>query len=504
LENNLKHRTITGISWGVLTQLITQVFAFVISAIIAKALGPKAFGLVGMITVFTGFANLFHDLGLSPAIIQRKELEPRHLDAAFWANAGMGAVMALIVAGLAPVLSRFYHEPQLLLLTVVLSLRFVLDSLNTVQNALLNRDMHFKIVATVQIWSTVLAGLVGLGMALNGFGVWSLIGQTLSGATLTLLLSWFLSDWRPRFRFESQALKDLLGVSSYVMAFNSVNYWCRAADQFLIGRYAGAAPLGLYSRAYTLMLLPMNQVTTLVGRVIFPALSAIQDDKPKVKRSFLKAVRTVALITFPMMIGLFVVSDHFILAVLNPEWAGAIPILKIFCWVGLMQSVSVTTGWIYLSQGKTKQFFVMGAITSALCVLAFLIGIQWGAMGVAWAYLIYNVLETYPLWVYSGGLIGLDIREAARTLSPPLWCAGLMAIGVGLVGWLLPSNLQHWAYLAIQIPIGASLYMLLIHLFDLDAWTEVRDALSEWLGGRIPGLNFLTGPARAAEDKSLS
>jgi PST family polysaccharide transporter len=491
MDSDLRGRTITGVSWSALSQVLNQSFTFAISIVLARILGPAAYGLIGMITIFTGFAAVFGDLALGAAIIQRKELEERHLNAAFWANVAMGATLTIVMVALAPVVAWFYDAPELLMLAAVIALKYVIDSLSVVQISLLNREMRFKTLAGVHIGSTIVSGLMGLGMALYGMGPWSLVAQTLGTSVMTLAVSWHMGHWRPRFLFELGACKELFGFSAYVLGFDIVNYWARTLDQLLIGRFVGPAALGIYSRAYSLMIMPLTQVSRVVGRVMFPALSSIQDDKPRVKSVYLKSISVIGLITFPMMTGLFAVSDHFVLALLGDKWAEVIPVFKIFCWVGLIQSISTTVGWIYLSQARTDLYFTMGLIGSAVAILSFIIGIHWGIMGVAWAYSVVMLVLWYPFWSIPGRLIGLKFFEIIRSLSPTFFCALAMSTGVWSVDLILPVGKAHWQFLAIQIPLGVVLYLGIVIILRLEAWREGRQVFSEMLWARLKPLKAI-------------
>ncbi len=491
MSDDIRTRTISGVSWVSISQAVTQGFSFVISIVLARLLGPKVFGLIGMISVFTGFAVLFGGLGLGAAIIQRKDLEPRHLDAAFWINAVMGAAMTLIIAALAPLVAWFYSEPRLTALTAVIAARFVIDALNVVQTALLNREMRFRAVAAVNIIGSGGAGLLGLGMALGGMGVWSLVAQLLGGSIVQWLLTWRLVNWRPRWSFEFKACKELFGFSASVLAFDVLNYWARTLDRLLIGRSLGASALGIYSRGYSLMLLPLTQVSRVVGTVMFPALSAIQSDKPRVKRAYLKAIGVIAFVTFPMMVGLFAVADHFVLALLGAKWSETIPILKLFCWVGLIQSVLATVGWLYTSQGRTRLYLGMGVIGAAACIVAFIIGIHWGVMGVAWAYSITTLLVLYPFFIVPGRLIELSFAEAMRSLAPTFVCSVVMGAIVWTTGQWLPAGIEDWQALVIEVPLGVAAYFALVAGFRINAWLEVRRVLADLPAGPLKSLRSL-------------
>jgi O-antigen/teichoic acid export membrane protein len=480
---NLRQRTVKGVSWSAVSQLITQSFTWTISIVLARILGPKAYGLIGMTVVFTGFAGLFGDLGLAAAIVQRRNLEERHLHTAFWINMLAGVVITGLMIGLAPLIASFYNEPRLTWISMTISLQFLLGALSVVQQALLRREMRFRTLAGVKITSTVVAGVTGLAMAFAGMGVWSLVVQPLCGSLVGVFLFWQVAHWYPSWSFEMKAGKELFSFSAYVLGFNVVNYWGRNADNLLVGRFIGAHGLGIYSRAYNLMLLPLTQITYVVSTVIIPALSTIQADKARVKRSYLKAISVVGLITFPMMVGFFVTADHLVLALLGKRWAEMIPIFKILCGVGLLQSITATGGWIYQSQGRTDLMFRVGLAASTGCVVAFIIGIHWGILGVAWAYCLFSFIAWYPLWATCGSIIGLSFGEMVKKLLPAFACAMAMACMVWGTGGLLPPSTSPWLYLLIQIPSGVFIYVLLVASFKLEAGKEARIALKEMLGG---------------------
>jgi O-antigen/teichoic acid export membrane protein len=480
---NLRHRTVTGVSWSAVSQLITQCFSWVISIILARILGPKAYGLIGMTAVFSGFAMLFSDLGLGAAVVQRKKLEQRHLDTAFWINVLAGFVMTGLMAACAPLIASFFNEPRLKWLSIIIALQFFLSGLSVVQQALIRREMRFRALAGVQIASTVAAGVTGLIMAFSGMGVWSLVAQMLCGSLIRVLLFWQVAHWHPSWSFEMKAGKELFGFSAYVLGFNIVNYWGRNADNLLVGRFVGAQALGIYSRAYTLMLLPLTQITYIVAGVMIPALSSIQEDTTRVKRSYLKAISIVGLVTFPLMIGFFVTADHVVLALLGKKWAEVIPIFKILCGVGLLQSITATMGWIYQSQGRTALQFRMGLVMSSGCVVAFIIGIHWGVLGVAWAYCLFSLIAWYPIWTTCGNIIGLSFGEMVKTLLPSFACAAGMGCLVWGIGHLLPSSTPNSLCLSLQITSGVFIYVLLVASFKLEAAREAGIAVKEMLGG---------------------
>lgn len=313
--DSFAQKTIQGVSWSVVGRVGKNIIGFVVGVVLARLLSPTEFGLLGMITVITRFANLFTDMGFGAALIQKKEINDRELSSVFWLNMAGGILLTLIFIALSPVIASFYNEPILQILTIVLSFNFVIQSAVIVQKTQLTRSIDFKSLSIVEVASIFLSGAVGIAFAYYDYGVWSLVIHAISGSVFITVLIWYLSDWRPSAVFDIGAIKRLLGFSLNLLGDKTINYWARNLDNLLIGKYLGSDPLGVYSKSYSIMLLPLQNVSNVISRVMFPALSKIQDDKERVKRIFLRMTRVIALVTFPMMLGLVVVVEPFVITV---------------------------------------------------------------------------------------------------------------------------------------------------------------------------------------------
>ena len=478
-----RERVVSGLGWSAASQFAREALRLVIGILLARLLTPDEFGLVGMIYIFTGFAALFGDLGLGAALVQRADLDRDHLDAVFWVNVGAGVALTLLFLLAAPLVAAFYDEPVLEPLTMVIALQFTIGSLNVVQGARLTRAMAFRRLAVIETGAAAGAGGIGIAMALTGFGVWSLVAQSLAGAALTAGWMWAASPWRPRASLRWDRLRELLGYSSNLLGFNVFNYWIRNTDDLLIGRVLGSAALGVYTRGYALMLMPLTRVSQVVGRVMFPALSSIQGDTDRVRDIYLRTIRVVALLTFPMMVGLLVVAEEFVLVLLGDQWAELIPLLRVFAVLGLVQSIKTTVGWIYQSQGRTDLMFRWGIVAGVIYLASYFIGIRWGMMGVAVAYTLANVvLLTWPTFAIPGRLIGLSFPAIAIALAPVLGCA----LAMGLAVWGLDALLPAWpraAVLAVDVAAGVVVYGALVHGLGVGAYREVREVVAEgWRG----------------------
>lgn len=486
VEPDLKHRTVTGVMWSAGARAVQQFLNFVVTVVIARLLVPEDFGLIAMILVFTGFAMLFVDFGLAAAIVQRKTLDERHLSSAFWMNLGAGLALSGVVAALAPALASIYDEPRLVLLTLVMSSSFLLGSLAIVQSAVLSRAMNFRRLGGIDIGSTLVGGSAAIAAAASGYGVWSLVVQLLVSTLARVALLWALTEWRPRLLFDVHAARELWRFSANLAGFSGVNYWSRNADNFLIGIFVGPAALGIYGRAYNLMLLPLTQVVGVISRVMFPALSRLQDDPERVKRAYLRAIGIIGLITFPLVAGLLVAAEPFVLALLGPKWRDVIPVLQILCVAGLTQSVGATVNWIYQSQGRTDLLFKWGLATSAITLVAFGIGIVWGVYGVAIAYVVRTLGLLYFNYAIPGKLIGMSFGDVVHAMRGVLAAALLMAVTVWAVNALLPD----WSpgiVLLIDVVIGVLAYGTLTRLLVGEPYEEVKDLVRDRVGRKAVG-----------------
>ena len=471
----IHQRTLTGIGWSSISQVIKQVLAFSIAVILARLLSPREFGLLAMVIVFTGFIDVFTDMGLGAAIIQKPDLEPRHVNAVFWANTGVGVLLTVLVIMAAPLIALFFRLPALRLMTTVLAFNFLVGSFRVVQESLLLRQMEFRRLAIVDNVSVLVSGCGAIGLALAGMGVWSLVGQSILSALTSVLVLWSLAKWRPTSAIDWKALRELLPYSSGMLGFNAVNYWIRNIDNILIGRFIGSTALGIYGRAYALMLFPINQIASALGKVMFPALSAIQEDRDEVRGLYLRITGIISLITFPLMTGLLVVAKPFVLTLFGGKWAEVIPVFRILCVTGLIQSVGTTVGWIYTSQGNTRLMFRWSVGAGLIFGVGIAAGLNWGVKGVAWAYTICNILLLYPAWTLPGRLINLTFFEMVKNVSGTFFCAVLMGGAVYASATLMPPDWPDGLLLLVQVLCGLVVYALLVHLLKLAPYRNARE-----------------------------
>jgi O-antigen/teichoic acid export membrane protein len=468
---SLTSKTVAGVQWNFASQAVQQVTQMLTMLILARLLMPSDFGLLGMAMVVIGFANLFKDLGFSAAIIQSKEYSDELLSSVFWVNLTLGVGCAVLLVILAPLAAVYYKEPRVVPVMRVLALNFIISGTSILHQALFERKMRFGALAGSEITGVLCGAIVGITLASKGVGVWALVAQSL---TTTVVLStglWLNSDWRPRTRFVLTEMRRIANYSLNLTGFNTFNYFARNSDNLLVGRYLGSGALGIYAVAYRIMLYPMQSITVVITRVIFPACAQIQDDNERFRAAYLRMVRTIALITFPMMTGLLVVADPFVISFFGPKWQSLAIIIKVLAPIGMLQSVEATVGTIYQAKGRTGTLFVWGICSSIFYLICFILGLKWGLLGVAVAYAIATVLLTVPSLFISFRFIELNIADFAHALFRPVVASLLMALVVTTASFLLKE----------LSPIAAlqSLVVTGVIAYGMATWMVNRNELLE-------------------------
>jgi PST family polysaccharide transporter len=315
---------------------------------------------------------------------------------------------------------------------------------------------------------------VGIVLALLGKGVWALVFQSLANAVTATMALWWVSRWRPSFRLNFSEVRRISGYSANLTGFNLFNYFARNADYLLIGRFLGPFALGLYTLAYKLMLYPLQSITNVISRVVFPAFSEAQDDNARLRRGYLRTVSIIGMATFPMMVGLWVVASPFVTSLFGSKWQPVVPLIRIFAPLGMFQSVIATVGAIYQAKGRTDLLFRWGVASGIIYVAGFAFGLRWGIIGVAFTYMVLNLSLVIPSLLIPFALIDLRLKEVCRALRGPLVGSIFMGLTVLGIHNVLPP-MSPIVTLQLLVVLGVAAY-------GLASWTvnrhEVRQVLN--------------------------
>jgi O-antigen/teichoic acid export membrane protein len=479
---DLRQRTVRGIGWSATSQITKLLMQLVVTAILARLLTPSDFGLIAMVVVFSSFVGIFSDLGLSSAIVQKKGINDELLSSSFWINVGLGSLLTISFAVVAPLIAVFYSEQRLVPIIVVLSTIFFISSFGNVQTALLTKRMNFKALAIISIIATGVAGAISIFLAFSGYGVWSLVWNAVVAALFTVIFSWIFSRWIPRLSFKLQEIKGVIRYGSNLTGFSFVNYFSRNLDNLLIGKFLGPASLGFYNLAYNFLLLPLTNISAVIGNVMFPALSIIQDEKKLVGQAYVTANRHIASISFPLMMWLVIVAPQLIRVVFGPKWESSILLVQILAFAGMNQSIVTNNGWIFMSQGRTDILFKWGIFATIVYAISFIVGLRWNVEGVATAYTIAGYAIAYPAFAIPFRLINLKFGYFLVRLKTIIFATSIFAIIMFSTRVFLErlSGVQDIAVLLVVTSIGALSYIGLIFLLDKDLFRETLSLLSEF------------------------
>ncbi len=383
LQADLKGRSVR----GGLVNLTSQGAQFLIQStatiVLARLLTPADFGLVAMVATVTSLGQAFADLGLSEATIQRKEINDDQVSVLFWINVAIGLGLTLLTVALAPVLAKFYRDPRLINITLLLSLTFLIGGLRVQPDALLKRQMRFSSLAVRDVASYGLAVPVAITMAWRGASYWALVALPLTLNLTQMALSWLMVNWRPGLPRRDAHVGSMIAFGGNVAASYFLINVSRSADNVLIGWYWGAGPLGLYSRAYNLLMLPVRLLSASAVSVAIPAFSRTQDDPEHFARYYLRAVNLIMWISAPVFGFLFVAAKPVIVMILGNQWREAAPVFQILAISALGQLLLESTIWLFVSRGQSKQLLKLLLIISPIIVGSFAIGLPFGIKGVA-------------------------------------------------------------------------------------------------------------------------
>lgn len=456
----LQPLVLRGIAWKGIGQIGIQTTRLVVALALARILAPEEYGIAGMALVFGSFILIFSDLALGQAIVQRRSLTAEDKATAFWTSVGAGTAFTLVGIGLAGPVADFFDEPRLRPMIMVLSLNFLISSIGTTQSALLVREMAFRGLEIREIAAAAAGAVTAITVALAGFGAWAIITQQLAVSIVSTLLVWLYSSWRPTRRFSMERLRGLAGYTANVFGTNTVTQLRATTDNVLIGRFLGAPALGAYALAYNIILVPFNRIAVPVAQVLFPAMSRIQDDPGLVAVYWRRSMRMLGAFAMPALVGLTLVAPDFVPVVLGEKWTDAVPVIQLLALVGLLQTLQFLNPAVLQALDRTSLLFRWSLVSYAVAVIAFVIGLHWGIVGVAAAFLVAaSITEPTFAWL-TGRLVGVGVGTLARDLAGVAQATIAMA-GAVLVTrlWLVDAGFGASARLAAGVPIGALVYL---------------------------------------------
>lgn len=479
--------------WSAVERLGLQGVQFFLTIILARLLSPQEYGLIAMLTIFCSLGYLLVDSGLGVALVQRPNNSADDEATVFYANIGAGVVLTLIICAISPLVAKFYGQPVLIPLLCVLSLQVFLSSLGIVQVALLARAMDFRCSAIITTLSVLSSGLVGIVMAWNGMGVWSLVGQSVSGALFRSLLAWRLGNWRPVGRFRRASFLAMWPFASRLSAswllqaiFDNNLYY------MVIGRAYSPIALGLFNRAWSLVQFPAGFVTWVFAGTTIPAFARLQADAEFLKASVRKVFRMVAVVHFPMMAALAIVADPLVRCLLTDKWAPCVPYLQVLAVAGMLYPLHSLHLNTLTAKGRTDLVLRIEVIKRALTVLTLAISFSFGVSAMVWGILVLSVGCLAVNGYYTRKLLHYRWREQALDLAPIIGATALMAVAMSAILFLKSRSMEAWflliyltnplTLLLVQMAVGLTIYGLIAGLSRMSTFVELRAEILSYMG----------------------
>jgi len=454
--------------------------------VLARLLSPREFGIMAMVTVFTGIADLFLTMGMDTALIQNRGANERHYSTAFWINMFLGAIFAALLILGAKAIAGFYQESEIAPIIRTISVLYILNSIVIIPVAILKKRLEFKKIASIQLAATLSGLSVGIPLALNGWGVWALAANLLMNAVVEAILAFLITRWRPRLLFGKRELAELWNYSRYLVGSNIVSYAINNVDYLLIGRLLGAKTLGVYKYAFQIATFPRQVVFGVVNRVLISFYSSLPS-KERMAGTHLKLTRVVAFIFLPFYFGLASIADHFVLTVLGKKWEEGIPFFVVLLVTFAIQILNDLNGPLYLAQGETKLLFNLSIFLRTDLIIFMVVGIYYaGINGLLFGLLLGKIINYFPGAYFAGRLVGLSGKDIHLNLAPMTISSVLMAAIVLLCKEFLfnqPGSVPDLIWLVL---VGFSAYSLVSIVLQRPAIREFWQTLKQ------PGMNFNT------------
>ncbi len=464
------------------------------TAVLARLLEPSLFGLLAMAMIVINILALVAELGLAKAIIQRKQLEERHLSTTFWANITVSLTLAGIAFIIAPFAAAFFDEQAIRPILQALGLTFFLSSFGAVHTALLQKSMEFRTVSIIEIIAQLAYSISVIVLALLGYGLWSLVIGVLIKGIVGSALPWFVQTWRPKLIFDRQAFRELFGFGANLMGIRIVVYLRDNIGNAVVGKLLGAAPLGFYNLAFNLTMLPGSRLASVLNRVVFPAYSSIQNEEEKLRRGYLQTVKYVAALTFPMSVGLIVVGPELIKVIYGPKWLPAISLLQIMGMSGVLNALPALSGGIIEARGRPGLELKLATISYPVYFSLLLVGLNWGLVGIAWATSINKLLFVVAGIILSCYVINLPLRAYVSAVSTSV--IGVISMALIVLGWrffaLHTLRYSDLLVLCSSVVLGAGAYFVVLLILRERALIEIYQLF--WTIVRPPSNKLQTVP----------
>jgi O-antigen/teichoic acid export membrane protein len=463
-NTKLKEKTIKGLQWSFVDKFGKLGGQFIIGLILARLLSPADFGLVGMITIFIVIGESLTNSGFGQALIQKKDADSVDFSTVFYFNIFASVLIYLLVYLGSPFIADFYHEPQLVLITKVISLTFVINAFGLVHLTYLEKKLDFKAPALIGVISVVVSGTISIILAYKGFGVWALVVHTVLRSIIATLLFWKISYWKPLLQFSMSSLKGLFSYGYNILVAGLIDSFFRNIYFLIIGRFFSAQSLGYYTRAVSFNDMPVMTITGLVQNVTYSVFSSIQDDNNKIIAGYTKVIRGLLAVVLPLMVIVFITSKPLISIVLGEKWLPVVPYLKLMALYGWIYVIQTINNQIITVKGRSDYYLHIKIIDKTLIVISIFLTFKYGIMAMIYGHMAATIVTYLAGNIYLNKIINIPLSYQLKNIFPFFVSALIMLLS----NYFLSGITSDIWYLLISVLSGSVVYLLLLWLFKVE------------------------------------
>ena len=478
MEQSLRDKTIRGVGWSAIDTFLAQGVAFIVGLVLARLLTPEEYGLIGIVTIFTNVMLSIVDSGFSNALIRKQQVTENDYSTLFYSNLLISIALFVILFAGAPLIADFFARPQLVSLVRVMGILLILQALSIVHNTILSTIIDFKTKTKASVISAVVSGIIGIGMAFLGFGVWSLVAQQLSRQLLYSLLLWILNKWWPRFAISIESLRYMWGFGWKLLVSGLLDNIWRELYQVVVGKFYSPYTLGQYTRSKQYSNIFSANLTAIVQRVSYPVLSQMQNDKERMVIAYRRIIKVTMFVTAITMIFMAAISEPLIYCLIGPQWGPAASYLPWICISMSLYSLHALNLNMLQIQGRTDIFLYLEIAKKIIAIgpicLGIFVGIYWMLLGTIITGVISYFLNSY----YTGKKLGYSSWMQLKDVAPSYGIALVVACSVYFFKFLTISN---WLILPIQIVVGGLVLICVCEKTNLEEYKEVKNMTLQYI-----------------------
>lgn len=471
MSESLKNKTVKGVGWSFIDNLSSSGVSFLVGLVLARLLTPSEYGIMAILTIFIAVSNSIVDSGFSNALIRKTGAKRVDYNTVFLFNLVVSGLLYIVLFFAAPVISVFFKEPLLVEVMRVIGWVLVINALGIIPRTLFVKDVNFKTQTKVSLIASISSGVLGIGMALAGMGVWSLVGQQLSRQLLNTLFLWIYSTWRPIWEFSLQSFRELFGFGSKLLLSGLLDTVFKEIYSLVIGRCYTSAQLGQYTRASQFNQIFSSNLTTVIQRVSYPVLSSIQDESDRLREAYRKIIKSTMLITFACMLGLAAVAKPLLIILIGEKWLPAVGFLQIICFSGMLYPLHAINLNILQIKGRSDLFLRLEIIKKIIAVGPLVLGVLFSIEYMLWGSVCTSFIAYFLNSYYSANLINYPTREQIKDILPTFLVSFVTAAAMWSLTFLSLSN---WLLLPLQCLLGIILAVFIYERLHLPEYVEVK------------------------------